>query len=112
MLESKLDTSSLYPSLDDPNFTKKITDKKEFNDVKIEEKTRDEIDNIEEESNMICSPNIDFELEPHQMFVRNFLSFQTPYNGLLLFHGLGTGKTCSSIQVCEDMRTYYNQIGI
>ena len=46
------------------------------------------------------------------MFVRNFLSFQTPYNGLLLFHGLGTGKTCSSIQVCEDMRTYYNQIGI
>jgi len=112
LLESKLDTSSLYPSLDDPNFTKKITDKKEFNDVKIEEKTRDEIDNIEEESNMICSPNIDFELEPHQMFVRNFLSFQTPYNGLLLFHGLGTGKTCSSIQVCEDMRTYYNQIGI
>ena len=30
----------------------------------------------------------------------------------LLFHGLGTGKTCSSIQVCEDARTYYNQIGI
>ena len=56
--------------------------------------------------------NIDFELEPHQMFVRNFLSFQTPYNGLLLFHGLGTGKTCSSISVCEDMRSYYNQIGI
>ena len=112
LLENKLDTSTLYPSLDDPNFTKKITDKKEFNDVKIEKKTREEIDNIEEEANKICSPNIDFELEPHQMFVRNFLSFQTPYNSLLLFHGLGTGKTCSSIQVCEDMRTYYNQIGI
>ena len=31
---------------------------------------------------------------------------------MLLFHGLGTGKTCSSISVCEDMRSYYNQIGI
>ena len=46
------------------------------------------------------------------MFVRNFLSQQTPYNGLLLYHGLGTGKTCSSILVCEEMRTYYNQMGI
>jgi hypothetical protein len=104
--------SSLYPILDDPNFTKKISLKKEFDDVKIEEKTREEINNIEEVSNKLCSASIPFELEPYQMFVRNFLSFQTPYNGLLLFHGLGTGKTCSSIQVCEDMRTYYLQLGI
>ena len=94
------------------NFSKNIALKKEFNDVKIEKKTREQIDNLEEESTKLCDSTIDFELEPHQMFVRNFLSFQTPYNGLLLFHGLGTGKTCSSIQVCEDMRTYYNQIGI
>ena len=110
--ENKINTSSLYPSLDDTNFSKNISLKKEFSDVKIEKKTREEIDNLEEESTKLCDPNIDFELEPHQMFVRNFLSFQTPYNGLLLFHGLGTGKTCSSIQVCEDMRTYYNQLGI
>ena len=43
--------------------------------------------------------------------VRNFLSFQSPYNSLLIFHGLGTGKTCSSISVCEEMRNYYKQIG-
>ena len=60
----------------------------------------------------MCDPSIDFELESHQKFIRNFLSFQTPYNGLLLFHGLGTGKTCSSISVCEDMRSYYKQLGI
>ena len=112
ILENKVDTNSLYPSLDDPNFTEKISIKKEFNDVKIEKKTQEEIDNIEEIANKLCSPNLDFELEPHQMFIRNFLSFQTPYNGLLLFHGLGTGKTCSSISVCEDMRTYYQQLGI
>ena len=76
ILENKIDTSSLYPNLDDPNFSKNITLKKEFNDVKMEKKTREEIDNIEKEADKICDPNIDFELEPHQMFVRNFtLSF-------------------------------------
>ena len=46
------------------------------------------------------------------MFIRNFLSAQTPYNGLLLYHGLGTGKTCSAIGVCEETRRYLKQIGI
>ena len=44
------------------------------------------------------------------MFVRNYLSFQTPYNGLLLYHEVGTGKTCSAISVCEEMRSYMLQI--
>ena len=110
--ENKINTDSLYPELTDPNFSKKIALKKEFDEVKIEQKSREEIENIEQVATELCSPDIPFELEPYQMFVRNFLSSQTPYNGLLLFHGLGTGKTCSSIQICEDMRTYFNQIGI
>ena len=40
------------------------------------------------------------------------MSFQTPYNSLLLFHGLGSGKTCSAIGVCEEMRDYLKQMGI
>ena len=54
----------------------------------------------------------EFELAPHQIFVRNFLSFQTPYNSLLLYHQLGTGKTISAIGVCEEMRLYLKQMGI
>ena len=110
--DSENQYNSLYPHLDDVHFTKKISNKKEFRDVKIEEKKREEIENIEKESDKLCDPNLPFELASHQMFVRNFLSFETPYNGLLLFHGLGTGKTCSSISVCEDMRTYNQQLGI
>ena len=91
---------SLYPHLDDVKFNEKIHIKKEFNDVRYETKSPEDFDNIIEISNKICNSK-EFELEPHQMFVRNFLSFQTPYNGLLLFHGLGTGKTCSSISVCD-----------
>ena len=103
--------SYIYPSLDDPNFNVKIATKKEFYDNRYEEKTREEFDNIKEVAQKLCD-NTEFELDPHQMFVRNYMSFQTPYNGLLLFHGLGTGKTCSSISVCEEMRSYLKQLGI
>jgi len=101
----------LYPILDDPNFNEKIARKKEFYDSRYEEKSPKDFDNIKEVAQTLCD-NTEFELAPHQMFVRNFMSFQTPYNGLLLFHGVGTGKTCSAISVCEEMRTYLNQLGI
>jgi len=101
----------LYPILEDPNFNEKIARKKEFYDSRYEEKSQKDFDNIKEVAQTLCD-NTEFELAPHQMFVRNFMSFQTPYNGLLLFHGVGTGKTCSAISVCEEMRTYLNQLGI
>jgi len=65
---------------------------------------------IEKQAKILCEA--EFELNPHQLFVRNFLSFQTPYNSLLLYHGLGTGKTCSAITIAEEMRTYLKQLGI
>ena len=46
---------------------------------------------IKERSDELCEE--DFELMPHQNFVRNLLAFDIPYNSLLLYHGLGTGKT-------------------
>ena len=98
--------SALYPSLDDPDFNIKLAEKKEFNENKYDGTLYD----IEEQATKLC--NAEFELSPHQIFVRNFLSFQTPYNSLLLYHGLGTGKTCSAITVSEEMRTYLNQLGI
>ena len=68
------------------------------------------MDEIEEQAKKLCEA--DFELSPNQLFVRNFLSFQTPYNSLLLYHGLGSGKTCSAISVSEEMRDYLKQLGI
>ena len=43
------------------------------------------------------------ELLPHQKVVRDYLLMETPYRGLLLYHGLGSGKTCSSIAVAESV---------
>jgi hypothetical protein len=109
ILEKDDKFDNLYPSLDDPDFNIKIALKKEFNETQYDG-TIFNADEIEEQSNKLC--NADFELSPNQLFVRNFLSFQTPYNSLLLYHGLGTGKTCSAISVSEEMRDYLNQLGI
>ena len=39
----------------------------------------------------------------HQLIVQRYLSIVTPYRGLLFYHGLGSGKTCSSISIIEGM---------
>jgi hypothetical protein len=96
----------LYPTLDDPQFAYKIKQRQEFADTKYD----GEIHNIREQAEKLC--RTPFELMPHQLFVRNFLSFSTPYNGLLLYHGLGSGKTCSAIGIAEEMRAYMKQMGI
>ena len=41
----------------------------------------------------------------HQKVVSDYLNLYTPYRGLLLFHGLGSGKTCSSIAIAEGMKS-------
>ena len=97
----------LYPNLSDKNFNIKIAVKKEFNDTKYDGTIHK---NIKEQADILAKA--EFELQPHQAFVKNFMSFQTPYSSMLLYHGLGTGKTCSAIGVCEDMRDYMKQMGI
>ena len=98
--------SYLYPNLNDPNFNIKIAEKKEFYDTKYDGTIHD----IKEYADILSKA--EFELSPHQAFVRNFMSFQTPYNSLLLYHGLGSGKTCSAIGVSEEMREYTKQMGL
>jgi len=47
----------------------------------------------------------EFSLLTHQKIVRDYLNTYTPYRGLLLYHGLGSGKTCSSIAIAEGFQT-------
>jgi len=43
------------------------------------------------------------ELLPYQKLVRDYLMIETPYRGILVYHGLGSGKTCSAIGVAESL---------
>ena len=92
--------------MNDPQFNVKIAKHKEFNDTKYD----GTIHEIKKQVDILC--NAKFELLPHQLFVKNFLSLQTPYNSLLLYHGLGSGKTCSAIGIAEEMRSYMKQLNI
>jgi len=58
--------------------------------------------------NITCSSeveNVDFKLLTHQKIVRDYLNLYSPYRGLLLYHGLGSGKTCTSIAIAEGMKS-------
>uniref|UniRef100_A0A6C0EQ96 Helicase ATP-binding domain-containing protein n=1 Tax=viral metagenome TaxID=1070528 RepID=A0A6C0EQ96_9ZZZZ len=46
----------------------------------------------------------DFSLLTHQQIVRDYMNLYTPYRGLLLYHGLGSGKSCTSIAIAEGMK--------
>lgn len=48
--------------------------------------------------------NDEFGLLSHQKVVRDYLNQITPYRGLLVYHNLGTGKSCTSIAVTEGMK--------
>jgi len=107
----------LYPTLNDLHFNVKIAEKKEFQETKYNGKLHDISDDLQENQNNFERYtqeliDADFELAPHQNFVRNYLSFQTPYNSLLLFHGLGSGKTLTAIGIAEEMRDYLKKMGI
>ncbi len=39
----------------------------------------------------------------YQQFIREYLRSDTPYRGLLVYHGLGSGKTCSAIGAAEAL---------
>jgi len=56
-----------------------------------------------------CARSEEFSLMTHQKIVKDYLSLYTPYRGLLLYHGLGSGKTCTSIAIAEGLKTR-NQI--
>ena len=100
----------LYPILLDPNFQQKIANKSEFNIFRYNGYTEGKGKEFKAHSKSECEAP--FELSPHQSFVRHFMSLQTPYNSLLLYHGLGSGKSLSAIGVTEDMRKYLKQVGM
>lgn len=98
-LGDALTKNHLYPTLNDADFNVKIALKKEFDDTKYDAPIKD----VEKYSNELNN-STSFELQPHQLFVKTFLSSETPYKSVLLYHGLGSGKTCSAIGICEEHR--------
>tara|TARA_B100000780_G_scaffold276484_2_gene245142 strand:- start:11320 stop:13797 length:2478 start_codon:yes stop_codon:yes gene_type:complete len=58
--------------------------------------------------NKVTNKTKGFKPFTHQKLVRDFMQNESPYRGLLLFHGLGSGKTCTSITIAENLKNYKN----
>jgi len=100
--QNEWETNGLYPDLKDPNFLPKLLRKREFQESKqksVKESLASGIDK--------CRSSEDFELSSVQRFVSRILSPRTPYNSFLLYHGVGVGKTCAAITVCESYLEAY-----
>lgn len=44
----------------------------------------------------------------HQKIITRFMNSKTPYNELLLFNEMGTGKTCTAVSVIESFRKTFS----
>lgn len=46
-----------------------------------------------------CSKTQKLELRKYQIFLGQYLAFDSPYKNILIFHGVGSGKTASTINI-------------
>ena len=105
-----------YPNINDENLQNKLYEKREYytNKMKSFSKNFNNYKDIKDFRDNICSG--DFKLYSHQSFLSNFINPYTPYKGLLIFHGVGTGKTGSAISISENFKDmvlkYGNKIHI
>lgn len=93
-----------YPDTNNDNFNQIIFNKKEFNRTKYKQTTKSFDDLVEEKCN-----KDKFMLTDNQKFLKHFMSPHTRYNSVLLYHSVGTGKTCSSISTAEQLIPYYKK---
>jgi superfamily II DNA or RNA helicase len=91
------------PETSDEQFQKKIYEKREYYSNRIGElsdlKTYKDIKKYRDTA---CTGT--FKLQPYQTFLSNFINPNTPYTGVLITHGAGSGKSAAAIAVCENFK--------
>ena len=102
LLENNQQIYSSYPDHYNKNFIESLSKKTEYYHNKS-------LLNIKDLQNK-CEPSNAFNLTNNQQFLKNFINDKTPYNGILVFHGVGVGKTCSAVNISSSFReSYYSK---
>lgn len=79
-----------YPKITDNDFYSRINEIYKNYKVKKTNKTLE----------AICYPR-EFKLQLPQKFLANFINPKTEYMGILVYHRIGSGKTCTAIRIAE-----------
>lgn len=85
-----------FPQNNDPNLQEILFEKKEFNSNQLF---------LDSTGTDQC--NGEFSIKPHQIVLKNFINKESPYKSLLVYHGVGVGKTCSGLTIAENFRDIY-----
>ena len=89
-----------YPETNDPDIQAKLFRKREFYYHQIKPRQKMEsYEEIKKYRDQVCKG--EFKLREQQAILSNLFSTNTPYKGLLIMHGTGTGKTCTAISIAE-----------
>lgn len=102
-LEKLMEVEYTYPEYNDSSFQEKIYKKREFYFHKMSDRPiMDKYEDIKEYRKNICVNKKG--LLKQQAFLSNYINPNTPYRGILIFHGVGTGKTCAGIAIAEQFK--------
>ena len=85
-----------FPQNNDPNLQEILFEKKEFNSNQLF---------LDSTGTDQC--NGEFSIKPHQIVLKNFMNKESPYKSLLVYHGVGVGKTCSGLTIADNFRDIY-----
>lgn len=109
-LKQKMMENISYPSPSKKNFQEDIYQKREFYIYRIPYREPiPESERLEKYREKCTGDN--FKLSDTQNLLSNFINPNTPYRGLLLYHGTGTGKTCAAIAIAEKFKPMVEKYG-
>ena len=93
-----------YPEPTDPELLTKIFRKREFYYHKVPERSKMETyEEIQKYRDQNCREG-EIIAREQQAIVPNLINANTPYNGVILMHGTGSGKTGSAILIAEQFK--------
>ncbi len=93
-----------YPDVNDPDLMSKIFKKREFYYHRVPQRNiMKSYDEIKDYRAANCKKG-DIEAREQQAILPNFMNPNTPYKGVILMHGVGSGKTMTAIQVAESFK--------
>lgn len=112
-LDKRLLENKTYPSPSQEDFQHAIYVKRDFSlhAYPYREKLT-KYEDIKNYRESICpGPGKPFRLNEHQSLLSNFINPNTPYRGVLVFHGTGSGKTCAAVAVAEKFKPMVEKYG-
>ena len=93
-----------YPEPDDPELLGKIFKKREFYYYRVPQRDKmNTYEQVQKYRDVNC-PKGEIDPREQQSILPNFMSPNTPYKGVILMHGVGSGKTMTAIRIAEQFK--------